>query len=67
MRYECQFKISRVDYISCFFLFTSQVIPIESSMEGNRHLFPHFLHGAILILTTILGGFGVMGYIKYGK
>ena len=44
-----------------------QVIPIESSMVGNRHLFPAFLHGAILILSIILGTFGVMGYLKYGN
>lgn len=35
-------------------------------MVGNRHLFPWFLHGAILILTTILGNFGILGYLKLG-
>ena len=44
-----------------------QVIPIESSMEGNRYLFPWFLHGAIFILAAILGSFGILGYLKYGK
>lgn len=44
-----------------------QVIPIESSMVGNRHLFPAFLHGAILILAAILGTFGIMGYLRFGS
>ncbi|XP_060600506.1 proton-coupled amino acid transporter 2-like isoform X2 [Ruditapes philippinarum] len=42
------------------------VIPVESSMVGNRHLFSAFLHGAILFLTVVLGCFGIMGYMKYG-
>ena len=36
-------------------------------MEGNRYLFPWFLHGAIFILAAILGSFGILGYLKYGK
>ena len=36
-------------------------------MDGNRELFPCFLHGAIFILAVILGGFGIMGYSLYGK
>ena len=36
-------------------------------MEGNRELFPCFLHGAILCLTAVLGSFGLLGYLKYGK
>ncbi|XP_053391552.1 uncharacterized protein LOC123563758 isoform X2 [Mercenaria mercenaria] len=43
------------------------VIPVESSMVGNRHLFSAFLHGAILFLTAVLGCFGILGYLKYGK
>lgn len=36
-------------------------------MVGNRHLFPAFLHGAVLILSLILGTFGIMGYMKFGS
>ncbi|XP_021358618.1 uncharacterized protein LOC110453783 isoform X2 [Mizuhopecten yessoensis] len=43
------------------------VIPVESSMEGNRHNFNSFLHGAVGVLTLILGTFGVMGYIMFGN
>ncbi|XP_033743181.1 uncharacterized protein LOC117329364 [Pecten maximus] len=42
------------------------VIPVESSMEGNRHNFNSFLHGAVGVLTLILGTFGIMGYIIFG-
>lgn len=43
------------------------IIPVESSMEGNRHNFAAFLHGAIGVLGVILGGFGVMGYLRFGE
>ncbi|XP_069124866.1 uncharacterized protein [Argopecten irradians] len=43
------------------------VIPVESSMEGNRHNFNAFLHGAVGVLTLILGTFGIMGYIMFGQ
>lgn len=43
------------------------VIPVESSMVGNRHLFSAFLHGAIFFLSVVLGCFGILGYLKYGK
>ncbi|BFZ02921.1 hypothetical protein BsWGS_05960 [Bradybaena similaris] len=43
------------------------IIPIESSMEGNRHNFSKFLHGAVLILTGILAVFGTMGYLENGN
>lgn len=36
-------------------------------MEGNRHNFAAFLHGAIGVLSVILGGFGVMGYLRFGE
>lgn len=36
-------------------------------MEGNRHNFAAFLHGAIGVLGVILGGFGVMGYLRFGE
>ncbi|KAJ8318235.1 hypothetical protein KUTeg_003326 [Tegillarca granosa] len=42
------------------------VIPVESSMEGNRHNFKCFLHGAILVLSLVLGGFGTLGYMRFG-
>ncbi|CAG5117101.1 unnamed protein product [Candidula unifasciata] len=42
------------------------IIPIECSMEGNRHNFSKFLHGAVLILTFILTVFGTMGYLANG-
>nr|XP_022316194.1 amino acid transporter AVT3A-like isoform X2 [Crassostrea virginica] len=43
------------------------IIPVESSMEGNRHNFAAFLHGAIGVLFVILGSFGVMGYLRFGE
>jgi len=42
-----------------------QVIPVESSMEGNRHNFNAILHGAILLLGGILSSFGVLGYLRF--
>ncbi|XP_050393949.2 uncharacterized protein LOC126811930 [Patella vulgata] len=42
------------------------VIPIESSMVGNRHLFSGFLHGAILFLSVVLSFFGIFGYLRFG-
>ncbi|RUS91370.1 hypothetical protein EGW08_000887, partial [Elysia chlorotica] len=42
------------------------IIPIESSMEGNRHNYSKFLHGAIFILAAVLSVFGVVGYLRYG-
>ena len=44
-----------------------QVIPIESSMEGNRHNFSNFLHGGIGLISVVLASFGVLGYMKYGE
>ncbi|KAL4240014.1 hypothetical protein ACF0H5_000809 [Mactra antiquata] len=43
------------------------VIPVESSMVGNRHLFSAFLHGAILFLTMLLAFFGILGYLRFGE
>ncbi|CAC5356459.1 SLC36A [Mytilus coruscus] len=43
------------------------VIPVESSMEGNRHNFASFLHGAICVLSVILGSFGILGYLRFGS
>ncbi|KAI8483027.1 hypothetical protein Bbelb_391830 [Branchiostoma belcheri] len=35
------------------------VIPIEASMEGNRHNFSKFLHTALFLVSLILGCFGI--------
>ncbi|XP_052266888.1 uncharacterized protein LOC127868842 isoform X2 [Dreissena polymorpha] len=43
------------------------VIPIESSMVGNRHLFTWFLHGAIFALGLVLGTLGILGYLAFGN
>lgn len=43
------------------------VIPVESSMEGNRHKFSSFLHGVVFILSFILGCFGMLGYLRFGS
>ncbi|XP_070540530.1 uncharacterized protein [Ptychodera flava] len=43
------------------------VIPVESSMKGNRPNFSAFLHVAILLLSLILGAFGILGYIHFGE
>jgi len=42
------------------------VIPIQSSMEGNRHWFITFLHIAVYIVFCVLTTFGLMGYLRYG-
>lgn len=43
------------------------LIPIHSSMEGNRHLFPAFLHANVYIVFAILCTFGSLGYLRYGE
>ncbi|XP_041364363.1 uncharacterized protein LOC121379778 [Gigantopelta aegis] len=43
------------------------VIPIESSMKGNRHNFPLFLHGAVIFLSFMLLVFGILGYLRFGQ
>ncbi|XP_066278911.1 uncharacterized protein [Branchiostoma lanceolatum] len=42
------------------------VIPIEASMEGNRHNFSKFLRTALFLVSLILGCFGVVGYLRFG-
>ncbi|XP_078668862.1 uncharacterized protein LOC144910093 [Branchiostoma floridae x Branchiostoma belcheri] len=42
------------------------VIPIEASMEGNRHNFSKFLHTALFLVSLILGCFGIVGYLRFG-
>ena len=44
-----------------------QIIPIESSMEGNQHMFPGCLGGAISIFTGLLGTLAVVGYVQFGE
>ncbi|KAI0232371.1 Proton-coupled amino acid transporter 2 [Lamellibrachia satsuma] len=43
------------------------IIPIESSMEGNQHMFPGCLSGAISIFTGLLGALAVVGYVQFGE
>lgn len=43
------------------------LIPIESSMEGNRHMFPYFLHACVYLVCIILSAFGLIGYLRYGE
>uniref|UniRef100_A0A0L8GXY0 Amino acid transporter transmembrane domain-containing protein n=1 Tax=Octopus bimaculoides TaxID=37653 RepID=A0A0L8GXY0_OCTBM len=43
------------------------IIPIESSMDGNRHNFSKFLNGAILIVSFILLVLGLFGYLRFGS
>ncbi|ELT96757.1 hypothetical protein CAPTEDRAFT_221004 [Capitella teleta] len=43
------------------------VMPIHCSMEGNRHLFPAFLHANVYIVFVILASFGSLGYLRYGE
>lgn len=42
------------------------IIPIESSMVGNRWIFPWFLRGAVYTVFVILCSFGTVGYLRYG-
>ena len=41
------------------------IIPIEASMKENRKNFRKYLHGAILLVSMILGTFGIFGYIHF--
>ena len=43
-----------------------QILPIEASMEGNRHNFSKFLYAAIGVLSIILASFGSLGYMRFG-
>ena len=36
-------------------------------MEGNRHLFPYFLHACVYFVCIILSAFGLIGYLRYGE
>ena len=35
-------------------------------MDGNRDIFPLFLHIAIYVVFMILTSFGLLGYLRYG-
>ena len=53
--------------ITSFLLhFPLQVIPIEGSMAENRGRYPCYLHISLFLLSSILGSFGVLGYLRYG-
>lgn len=43
------------------------ILPIEASMEGNRHNFVKFLYGAVAMLTVVLAFFGIVGYLRFGQ
>jgi len=42
------------------------VIPIEGSMAENRRRYPCYLHISILLLSLLLAGFSITGYLTYG-
>ncbi|KAL3876043.1 hypothetical protein ACJMK2_033929 [Sinanodonta woodiana] len=42
------------------------IIPIEASMDNNRHNFRLFLYGAIVCLSVLLSTFGCLGYMRFG-
>ena len=44
-----------------------QVIPIEGSMAENRGRYPCYLHISLALLSSILGSFGTLGYLRYGN
>ena len=35
-------------------------------MKENRKNYPRYLHGAVLLISIILGTFGIFGYIHFG-
>ncbi|XP_033125555.1 amino acid transporter AVT3B-like [Anneissia japonica] len=43
------------------------VIPVESSMVGNRHMYPCFLHLTIALLALISSTLGASGYLRFGS
>ena len=46
--------------------FVKQVLPIESSMEGNYHSFPLYLDFVVITYTCLMGVLASFGYVKYG-
>eukprot|EP00033_Pygsuia_biforma_P001321 GCRY01001496.1.p1 GENE.GCRY01001496.1~~GCRY01001496.1.p1 ORF type:complete len:193 (+),score=51.29 GCRY01001496.1:833-1411(+) len=43
------------------------VLPVESSMKGNRHRFMAYIFWSVCIIVGGLGGFGIEGYLMYGE
>ncbi len=60
-----QSSITKRIYLRQFHVFI-QIIPIESSMTGNRYLFAPFLYASLTIFTGVQASIGLMGYMKYG-
>ena len=44
----------------------NQILPVEASMDGNRHNFPVFLSGAIVLQVALLTVMSVLSYLSYG-
>eukprot|EP00051_Salpingoeca_urceolata_P021658 m.342004 g.342004 ORF g.342004 m.342004 type:complete len:570 (+) comp19837_c0_seq1:659-2368(+) len=42
------------------------VVPLQSSMSGNRKSFKTYLRVTVGLLTVLLGAFGIFGYMCYG-
>nr|AKN21656.1 slc36a-3 [Schmidtea mediterranea] len=42
------------------------VIPIETSMIGNRHNFSRYLHVTLFLVVCVFGSFGILGHLRYG-
>ncbi|XP_038064968.1 vacuolar amino acid transporter 4-like isoform X2 [Patiria miniata] len=42
------------------------IVPIESSMDGNHHLFAPLLYLTIVVFTFVLGSMGFIGYLHLG-
>eukprot|EP01028_Stygiella_incarcerata_P001244 TRINITY_DN119_c0_g3_i1.p1 TRINITY_DN119_c0_g3~~TRINITY_DN119_c0_g3_i1.p1 ORF type:complete len:508 (-),score=118.75 TRINITY_DN119_c0_g3_i1:1394-2791(-) len=42
------------------------IIPIHSSMKGNRHRYHGFLRTVICVIGILLCTFGVLGYLRFG-
>ncbi|XP_072026457.1 uncharacterized protein [Amphiura filiformis] len=43
------------------------IIPIESSMEGNREWYSVLLNSALFLYTVFMAGIGMLGYLVYGE
>ncbi|XP_071793223.1 proton-coupled amino acid transporter 1-like isoform X1 [Asterias amurensis] len=42
------------------------IVPIESSMGENSHLFPHLLYLVVLLFTCVLASLGFLSYLRLG-
>ena len=47
-------------------LLSLQIVPIESSMGENSHLFPHLLYLVVLLFTCVLASLGFLSYLRLG-